>query len=269
MINKIVLLADIHFRPYKRKHEFRAVCEAFIAHMKDAKPDRIVIAGDIVHLRNQVSPELVNEVSWFLRCCAEVTEKLIIIPGNHDVVEQNLSRMDAIHPIIKALNLPNIEFYVKSELYPDENVVWSVFSIYENNAMPIDLLSKPYGLDKTYIGLYHGLVLGAKNDLGYEFVHGAEPKTFDLTDITLCGDIHKRQVLLSVPSKKAIIFPGSFIQQDFAETISSHGYCTINISKKEKITYEFTDLDNPVKYYNFLINDIEDIYEEQEILKNA
>ena len=266
-IQKIVLIADIHIRTLKRHLEYRAVSEAFFAHMVIAKPDRIVIAGDIVHSRNQMTPELIDEVSWFLKECSRVAGRVVIIPGNHDVVEENMDRMNAIHPILEAIKCPNIDFYVTSDLYPDENVVWSVYSIYSNQMMPKDLPLKPFGLDKTYIGLYHGIVLGAKNDKGFEFLHGADLKTFDANSIVLCGDIHCRQILKTNPSGKDVIFVGSMIQQDHAETISKHGYCTILLG--DKITYSFTDLVNPVKYYTFSIKDVEDIYEEREVLKNA
>jgi DNA repair exonuclease SbcCD nuclease subunit len=245
--------------------EFRAVSEAFFAHMKKAQPDRIVIAGDLVHSRNNLTPELVNEVSWFLRGCAEVTKKVILIPGNHDIVEQNKDRMDALFPIIKALELDNITYSMKSEMIVDGNVVWSVYNIYENNVMPTNLPLKPHGKDKKYIGLYHGPILGAKNDMGFEFKHGADLANFDNCDITFCGDIHKRQVFFT-PSGKPVIMVGSFIQQDHAETISNHGYCTIDL---ETMKYTFTDLENPVKFYRFKITDIADIYEGNEVLENA
>lgn len=93
MIETIAHIADIHFRNIQRHNEFRAICENFLDQMRKMKPERIVIAGDIVHSRNQISPELVNEVSWFLNQCSKVTGKVVIIPGNHDIVEQNKERM--------------------------------------------------------------------------------------------------------------------------------------------------------------------------------
>lgn len=267
MIKSIVQIGDIHYRTLRRHQEYRAVSEAFFAHMRVAKPDRIVITGDIVHSRNQMTPELIDEVSWFLNECSKVAVRVVIIPGNHDVVEENMDRMNAIHPILEAIKCPNIDFYVKSALYPDENVVWAVYSIYDNQMMPKDLALKPYGLDKTYIGLYHGIVLGAKNNLGFEFLHGADLTTFDNCEITLCGDIHMRQILKSKPSGNDVIFCGSMIQQDHAETISGHGYCSITLG--DKITYKFTDLINPVKYYTYQIKDMEDIFEGREVLINA
>jgi DNA repair exonuclease SbcCD nuclease subunit len=271
MIEKIVLIADIHFRTYKRHLEFRAISEAFFAHMAKLRPNRIVIAGDLVHSRNHLTPELVNEVAWFLTNLSGYTEKVIIIPGNHDIVEQNKERMDAITPILTALKAKenevtphNIYYSKKSELVEDGNVVWSIFNIYDNHKMPDNLPLKPYGRDKTYIGLYHGTIVGAKNNLGFEFKHGADLKTFDACDITLCGDIHKRQTFLT-ETNKPVVMVGSFIQQDHAESVSSHGYCVIDVPSCK---YSFVDLENPVKFYRFRINDIEDIYESREILEN-
>lgn len=263
MINKIVHIADIHFRTYQRHNEFRAVCEYFLHKMDDIKPDRIVIAGDIVHSRNQLTPELVNEVTWFLDECSKKTNKVIIIPGNHDIVEQNKERMDAITPIITAMNNDKIVYYKKSDLYKDENVIWTVFSIYDNSATPENLPFKPY--DGTYIGLYHGIIAGAQNEQGFVFAHGQEISKFDDCDLTLCGDIHKRQVFLNKKGKP-IIMVGSFIQQFFHETISEHGFCEINL---DTMKYEFHDIDNPVKYMKFKITDIEDIEHDGEILTNA
>lgn len=265
MISKIVHIADIQFRTYKRHLEFKAVSEAFFDHMRKLQPDRIVIAGDLVHSRNNLTPELVNEVSWFLRGVSAVTKKVILIPGNHDIVEQNKERMDALYPIIKALELNNIIYSMQSEMILDENVVWSVFNIYTNNEMPLNLPLKPFGKDKKYIGLYHGPIVGAKNNMGYEFKSGADLEHFDHCDITLCGDIHKRQTF-DTPSGHPVIMVGSFIQQDHAETISQHGYCTIDL---DTMGHSFTDLENPVKFYRFKITDYEDILEEREVLENA
>ena len=263
MINKIVHLADIHFRTYQRHVEFRAVCDYFLNKMEEIKPDRIVITGDIVHSRNQLTPELVNEVSIFLEECSKRTGKVIIIAGNHDIVEQNKDRMDALTPIISALDKDNIFYFKQSDLYKDENVIWTVFSIFDNNATPQNLAFKPY--EGIYIGLYHGLIIGAENEKGFTFAHGVELNKFDDCDLTLCGDIHKRQVFHN-KNKKPIIMVGSMIQQFFHETASQHGFCVITL---DPYKHEFMDIDNPVKYLAFKINDIDDIENDNEILINA
>jgi len=265
MIEKIAHIADIHFRNIQRHDEFRAICENFIDQMKTMEPDRIVIAGDIVHSRNQISPELVNEVSWFLNECSSVTGKVVIIPGNHDVVEQNKERMDALTPIINTLRVDNISYYTKSGLYKDDNVVWSVFSIFDNHMAPEALEMRPH--KGTYIGLYHGTIVGAVNEMGFKFTHGAELTKFRHCDLVLCGDIHKRQVFKS--GETPIIMVGSLIQQNYGETISQHGFNFVHLSEDNKFTNEFHDIENPIKYLTFKITDITDIDENKEILVNG
>lgn len=267
MINKIVHISDIHFRNFQRHIEFRAICENFLDQMKSVKPDRIVIAGDIVHSRNQISPELVNEVSWFLNECSKVCGKVIIIPGNHDIVEQNKERMDAITPIVNALDVNNIVYYNKSDVYIDNNVAWVVYSIYNNNITPEGIMLNTYP-DKVKVGLYHGIINGAVNNQGFKFMHGSDVDKFSVCDIVLCGDIHKRQIL-KTKNNVDVIMPGSFIQQDFSETVSEHGYNTVLIEDNKIISYNFTDIENPIKYLNFIIRDFEDIENGTEELLNA
>jgi DNA repair exonuclease SbcCD nuclease subunit len=265
-IGTIAHIADIHYRNLQRHTEFKAVISNFLDQMKKIKPDRIVVAGDIVHSRNQISPELVNIVSWFFNECSKVTKKVIIIPGNHDIVEQNKERMDALTPIINALDLDNIVYYSKSDVYVDENVAWVVYSIYDNNMKPDAILTNNFN-GKTKIGLFHGMINGATNNQGFKFLHGSDVEKFNVCDIVLCGDIHKRQVL-KTKNDVHVIMVGSMIQQDFSETISEHGYNLVKLSDSG-ITYNFTDLENPVKYLNFKITDIEDIEGDKEELLNA
>ena len=265
MIETIAHIADIHFRNIQRHNEFRAICENFFDQMKKIKPERIVIAGDIVHSRNQISPELVSEVSWFLSGCSKAAGKVIIIPGNHDIVEQNKERMDALTPIINALDADNIVYYTKSGLYQDENVVWSVFSIFDNHMAPENLEMRPY--NGTYIGLYHGTIVGAVNEQGFKFTHGAEVNKFRHCDMVLCGDIHKRQVFMH--DTTPVIMVGSLIQQNFGETVSEHGFNVVKLVGDKLSSYEFFDIENPVKYLTFKITDISDIEEDNEVLVNA
>jgi len=267
MIEKIAHIADIHFRNFQRHIEFRAICENFLDQMTKIKPDRIVIAGDIVHSRNQISPELVNEVSWFLNECSKRTGKVIIIPGNHDIVEQNKERMDALTPIINALDVDNIIYYTKSDVYIDDNIAWVVYSIYDNNMTPEAVMVNTYP-DKLKVGLYHGILNGATNNLGFKFMHGADVEKFNVCDVVLCGDIHKRQVL-QTKNGTHVIMPGSMIQQDYSETVSEHGFNLVSVSQNKVLSYEFTDIENPIKYLNFKINDFEDIENGNELLTNA
>ena len=97
---------------------------------------------------------------------------------------------------------------------------------------------------------------------------GADMNKFRHCDMVLCGDIHKRQVFM-VDETKPVIMVGSFIQQNFGETVSQHGFNIVKINNDKLLSYEFHDIENPVKYLTFKITDISDIEDNNELLVNA
>ena len=79
-INKIYHLADLHIRNLKRHKEYREVFNKFLKQVKkDNIEDSIIyIAGDIAHAKTEMSPELVQEISWFLTECSKLREVVLI-----------------------------------------------------------------------------------------------------------------------------------------------------------------------------------------------
>lgn len=65
--------------------------------------------------------------------------------------------------------------------------------------------------------------------------------------------------------KTPIIQIGSYIQQDFGETIKHHGFGVYDI---ENDKYTFNDVENETPFLHFEINDINDIENGQEKLLN-
>lgn len=265
-IKKIIAIADIHFRKYERREEYDTVLKQLYTELEQQKPDRIVVAGDIVHSYTTLTPELVFDVGNFLRKLSSLTEKVIIIPGNHDFVMKSKSRMDSITPILSNLKIDNISYYKNTGIYDDENVKWVIYSLLDDNIRPKGLDYKDS--DKTYIGVFHGIVEGMSNAYGIELKGGLSKARFDGCDIVICGDVHKRQVAYMDEYEDAnpIIMVGSLIQQDHGETIDGHGYCTVELG--ENINFSFKDLENPVKYYTFVVRGIESIENNSEVLIN-
>ena len=95
----------------------------------ELKPDRIVFTGDLVHSKNQITPELINLVSWVMIECAKICKSVFLV-GNHDFLENNHNRLDALTPIVENLNNPNVVYYKDEGVYEDENVEWVVYSLY-------------------------------------------------------------------------------------------------------------------------------------------
>ena len=205
-----------------------------------------------------MTPELVEFVAWILTECPKITKTIVII-GNHDFLENNSQRLDALTPIVDSLQNENVVYYKNRGVYEDDNVMWVVYSLMEHN-LPPDIQKS----DKTNIGLFHGPIQGLYTDIGYKFEDGFDVDKFSGCDLVLCGDIHKRQVF-DIPGKKKAYMIGSTIQQNFGEKITKHGYGVYDIEKDE---YDFVDLPNPKPFLAFYINSIDNLVDGTEKLTN-
>jgi DNA repair exonuclease SbcCD nuclease subunit len=225
---------------------------------KEINPDRIVFTGDLVHSKNQMTPELIEMVSWVLTECSKISKTILII-GNHDFLESNMSRLDALTPIIDSLNNDNVVYYKNRGVYTDENVDWVVYSLVEHN-IPPDINPST----NIKIGLFHGPVQGLTTDIGYKFETGFESDKFNGCDLVLCGDIHKRQVF-DIPGGKKAYMVGSTIQQNYGESLKSHGFGIYDLETDE---YSFVDLHNPKPFLSFKMKSFDDIINGTEKLVN-
>lgn len=258
MIKKIVHFSDLHIRLYKDHDLYRSILESAIEQWKVLSPDRIIFSGDLIHSKNQLTPELISIVSWLLKECSNIT-KTIIIPGNHDAIIKNLDRLDSLTPIIEALNNPNIVYYKDRGVYEDDNISWCVYSQFQGNIPPD--IGESKGIK---IGLFHGPIQGMKTDLGFDFGEEAyDVEKFNGLDLVLCGDIHKRQEFKFKTGKGYMI--GSTIQNNMGESIGKHGYGIYDVETKE---YNYVDLFNPKPFLKFSIKSFEDIENETEKLLN-
>jgi DNA repair exonuclease SbcCD nuclease subunit len=259
MIKKLVHFSDLHIRLFKDHDLYRSILIDMLNQFREIQPDRIVFTGDLVHSKNQMTPELIEFVAWILTECSKIAKTVLII-GNHDFLENNMSRLDALTPIIDSLQDENIAYLKSRGEYEDENVDWVVFSLMDHNIPP--------DIEKTgrvKIGLFHGPVQGLTTDVGYKFDSGFDSDKFKGCDLVLCGDIHKRQVF-NIPNGKKAYMVGSTIQQNYGETLKNHGYGIYDVIND---TYEFVDLENPKPFLSFKIKSFEDILNGNERLANA
>lgn len=265
MIKKILHISDIHVRTYQYHDMYKREFELFLEEARKCTTGltqdevRIVITGDVAHQKINISNEQMMLTSWFL---LELTKIgcVVIIPGNHDFLENNIERIDSITPIVEMLNNECIKYYKDGGVYSDDNINWVVYSLYQHNQRPTFNNTD----DKIYIGLFHGQVQGVSTDLGFTFEDGYDKLNFLGCDLVLCGDIHKRQTFdLSDGTKGYMI--GSMIQQDHAETIKHHGYGLYDVETNK---YTFHDLPNEQPFMHFMITDINDLDNGKETLIN-
>jgi len=220
MIKTVAHLADIHIRKLRRFVEYRKVFNRLYKKLKKLKPDLICIGGDIVHGKLDTSPEETRLVADFFLNLSNIS-KLVVIPGNHDCNLNNRSREDTLSPIIdlvKKIN-PNIHYWKQSGKYTIDNIDFGVMSIFDRDKDGRQIthgLPNPGDLDNDYrIALFHGSVGTFEVDTGLQMTDkNVSTQTFKGYDIVMLGDIHKRQFLNET---KTIGYPGSLIQQNFAE----------------------------------------------------
>ena len=147
--------ADIHIRNLKRHKEYRQVFQKVYSKLKENRDNSIIVlAGDIVHAKLDMSPELIELTSDFFTKLSNIAP-LIIIPGNHDCNLNNRYRMDALQPIVNALSNPNIHYIKKSGEYIVADTSLVLFSVFDEPS------KYPKAKDikaKTKIAMFHGSV---------------------------------------------------------------------------------------------------------------
>lgn len=240
---KIAHTADVHWRGLSRHEEYREVFAAFIKDCKKNKVDHIFVGGDIFHTKTTgISPEYIDQLTWWLESMAEVAPVHLTL-GNHDGNLVNLSRQDAVSPIVQALNNPNVFLYKKSGVYEfHPGYTWCVFSLFDEEGWQ-DVKPTP---GKTNIACFHGPVNGSVTEVGWE-LEGTKLDFFSSYPFAFLGDIHKMQHLSYRDEKPWISYPGTPIQQNYAEDIE-HGYLLWDIKDKDTWDVSFNKLPNIKPY---------------------
>lgn len=230
---RIAHSADIHIRSLSRHSEYYEVFQAFVDDCRSQDVDHIFIGGDIFHTKTSgISPEYINILTWWLNEMSTVAPVHLVL-GNHDLNLSNLSRQDAVSPIVDAINNPRVHLYKNSGVYqfsPGYN--FCVFSICDEagwaNVKPVS--------GDVNIATFHGGVKGSVTETGWEIEEEVISSDFFKDyDFCLLGDIHKQQFLGYRDGKPWIGYSGTPIQQNYAEQID-HGYLLWDIESSSSWT---------------------------------
>jgi DNA repair exonuclease SbcCD ATPase subunit/DNA repair exonuclease SbcCD nuclease subunit len=267
-LRRIIHLADVHIRLYKRHQEFREVFEQLFQDIKqtDLTETVIVVAGDIVHSKTDLSPEMVDLASYFLSSLANIAPT-VVIAGNHDLNQANPNRLDALSPICDNINNAGLHYVKYSGIYKLADCDLAVMSLVGDKS------DWPSGSDcraSTRIALFHGPVHDATTDVGYTVTNRhITVETFDNFDITLLGDIHRHQKLQTydrLNGKPIIVYPGSLVQQNHGELPKGHGWCDWDVENR---AYTFHEVQNKVGYYTLKIDELGNIPDYSDMPKNV
>lgn len=249
-IKKIYHIADVHIRNLKRHQEYREVFERLYKYISDTKTDDsiIVLAGDIVHAKTDMTPEVIEMTQLFLKNLSDLLPT-ILIPGNHDANLNNPSRLDALTPIVNALQHPNLYYLRESGVWKMGGISFSHSSVFgdSKNIIPASEVSGNFK-----IGLYHGPVDKVKTEHGFEIENkNVKVDSFDGYDLVLLGDIHVPNQSLN--DEGTIKYCGSTIMQNHSESkYFDHGILVWDIDSK---TSQFVPIHND---YGYVTIDVED-----------
>ena len=249
-VNKIYHIADVHIRNLKRHKEYRDVFSHLYGYILSTmeENDIIVIAGDIVHAKTDMSPEVVDLTQEFFTRLADLLPT-IVIPGNHDANLNNASRLDALSPIVNALNHPNL-FYLK------DTGGWSLGDV---TIVHQSVWDKSPGFPSagdykgdTKIAVFHGPVDKIETEHGFAIENkNINVGNFDGYDMVLLGDIHKPNN--AVQGVETIKYPGSLIVQNHGEAkYPNHGILVWDAKTREN---KFVNIPND---YGYVTIDIEE-----------
>lgn len=274
MIKCIIHCGDIHIRARMRFEEYAEQLNRFVEQCKEIaskyNPEevRIVIAGDLLHQKNMLTPELIVFTSIFLRQLEQIA-RVIVIAGNHDLIVDNTDKKDALTSLFETAQFENTKFLdymngFQSGAVIDDNITWVVYSIYQNYLVPDIHNVKQEHPDNICIGLFHGMINGVTLDNNTKAEIGLNKDIFSDCRIVMAGDIHKRQEIINSQGTK-IVYPGSLIQQDFGESISNHGFAVWDL---ENDTVEYVDIPSEYQLVNMSIEKDSDISENKEVITN-
>jgi len=237
-VYKIAHLADTHIKNLKFHYEYKIVFEQLYETLRKENVDYIVHCGDIAHTKTQISPEFVELCSDFFANLAKIAPTYIIL-GNHDGNLKNSTRQDALTPIVKALNLPDLHLLKNAgEVLVGPEIAFNVLSVFDEENWV-----KPSDPERINIALYHGSVSGVKTDTGWVMTHGDHDiGVFAGHDYALLGDIHKTNQILDTEGR--VRYCGSTVQQNHGET-NDKGLLIWEIEDKNEFRVSHHVLLNP------------------------
>jgi len=193
-VDKIFHIADVHLRNHLRHDEYQEVFKKLYKFLKKnkTKDSIIYLAGDIVHAKTDISPELVLMLSNFFKSLADICPTLVIL-GNHDLNLKNNSRLNIIKPVVELLNHPQLYFLEKNGYYKFAQIGISLLEVSTN----VSDFQTAEGLDSPVkVAFYHGPLNLASMENNIKITSSqVSLDTFKGFDLALLGDIHKRQLL--------------------------------------------------------------------------
>lgn len=266
---KIIHYADIQVEirtsgtGSQRLFEFTDSLRRMESIIKDEAPQIVVIAGDVFEFQatNGEETKLFGE---HLNTITQYTDRVIIIPGNHDIRQRGIALndidtrrniSDSIHSVVGNIQNDKISYYDETGFYDDpvHNVTWAVWSQRTKWNMdgrdrpysPWDIYEKPLG---NIIELFHDPRKGAIGFNRKSYEHFEEyPITLDSfqANTILAGDIHAPEIIwFGNNEERLFTYSSSLVMRNFGEGDyydNTHRYVLGNLQHGYNIVEYDTD----------------------------
>jgi DNA repair exonuclease SbcCD ATPase subunit len=248
-VDNVIHIADVHIRNFKRHDEYESVFNRVYDYCKEQvqqdKNTIIYLAGDIVHAKTDMSPELIVMTRNFLVNLADIAP-VILIAGNHDMNLNNRNRLDALSPIVDSIDTPDFFYLKDTGVYTLGGVNFILNAVHEdpdNFIVPQDVVG-----DGIKVVLYHGAIDKADIGSGHLIKNNRlSVDKFKGFDFGMFGDIHSFQYL---DGDAKFAYAGSLIQQNFGEGLN-HGIIKWNLKEGKS---KFISIPNEWAYYTIDID---------------
>ena len=253
-IRRIYHCSDIHIRLQNYHDEYRIVFTNFYEMLRkecDPTTDLIVCCGDILHNKNDLSPECIILAREFLETLATIAP-FVFIAGNHDAVLSNADKVDSLSAILHNDTPKGYGMYYLSRtgVYQYNNLYFGVSSLLDNGFVRASQILMEKDDKATYrVALYHGSVGSPVNDTGFKLSGERHLREFEGYDAVLLGDIHKYQYL---DEKKTVAYSSSLISQNYGECDEYHGYLRWDFGG-ECVRSEYRIVENPYRYMRWFM----------------
>lgn len=244
-------VSDVHIRNQSRHLEYRDVFNNLYKMLQKEDPaGLIVITGDIVHSKSQISPQLIIMLRDFLNNLASIMP-VIMIAGNHDLNLSNLDIPDTLSSILHKTPIDNLFYLKESGIYQWKNVHFAVMSVLNYPLIKADEFDDLDGENQYKVGLLHATIHGSKICTSNTPLTSDRYKAGDFKgyDYVLLGDIHLHQFM---NAEKTIGYAGSLIQQSFGEQLENHGYLRWDLATGKT---ELLEVPNQCGFINLFLKD--------------
>lgn len=248
-VDNVIHIADVHIRNFKRHDEYESVFNRLYDYCRqDVSKNKntiIYLAGDIVHAKTDMSPELIVQTRNFFVNLAEIAP-VILIAGNHDMNLNNRNRLDSLSPIVDSVDTPDFFYLKETGIYTLGGVHFILNAVWEDPENFIK--SSDIVEDGIKVVLYHGAIDRADIGTGYQIKNNrVTVEMFRGFDFGMFGDIHAFQYL---DGDGKFAYAGSLIQQNFGEGLV-HGIMKWELKERRS---KFIPIQNDWAYYTIDID---------------